>query len=159
MYQGKKMRSRPNQLCLNCDSSELSDCTHARAFYTCSQECKESLCKSISPLSMRPIMEGNYNPKNKKRQSVFELACSYFVLRQAKEPLTGFQIRDRVNDLFGAKKRSRSYSFTRQFSYFESNIVRIKQGGKYVFSIEDKDIEFSRVLKPKYQSYVYGINL
>jgi len=146
-YKGKQMRSRPNSVCLACNAT-LKETTHQRAFYTCSSSCAYSLNKGISALGFSPNSEG----RSSKRfsQNGYQLACAYFILTDATEPLSGLEVMDRVRGRFGNKAFFKTRTFANMFSYYGDNVQRKKVGGRFEFFLVDKAVPFNQALKAKY---------
>jgi len=151
-YKRKKMQNRPNSVCLACNGT-LKDTTLQRAFYTCSSSCAYSLNKGISALGFSPNVEG----RSSKRfsQNGYQLACAYFILKDAKESLSGLEVMERVRGSFGNKGFFKTSTFANMFSYYGDNVQRKKVGGRFEFFLVDKTVPFNEALKAKYGDYLF----
>jgi len=148
------MRSRPNSVCLACNST-LKETTHQRAFYTCSSSCAYSLNKGISALGLSRNAEGRSAKRASFSQNGYQLACAYFILKDAKEPLSGLEVVERVRESFGNKGYFKTSTFANMFSYYGDNVQRKKVGGRFEFFLVDKTVPFNKALKAKYGDYLF----
>ena len=147
------MQSRPNKNCLICNSA-CKPPTAQRAFYTCSKDCAEAANTGISPF-MKKYLE-NPSEKIRNAKNIMEIACAYHVLKNSPVPLGGMEIMEMMRSQFGSKHKFKTNHFKDLFHYFESNILKSKGKRGVVYSVIDPIIPFQRVLKSKYQDYVFG---
>lgn len=144
--------TRPNSLCLVCDSPELKNPNTERMFKYCSKPCAKQANVGIKVLSKNQIHGNNKRSGRNSR----ELCLTYYILRKWDEPLTSTQIIHNARDLFGESKiGSRATNFNNMFYYFE-NVRKIKIKGKNYFEIIDKSIPFNKSLKPRFNKVVFG---
>lgn len=108
----------------------------------------------ISPF-MKKYVEGP-SPKIRNAKNVMELSCAYFIIKSSPVPLGGMEIMEMMGSQFGSKHKFKTKNFRDLFPYFESNILKSKGKRGIVYSIIDPTIPFQRVLKSKYQDYVFG---
>lgn len=150
LFMGNKILTRPNEVCLVCDSAELKDPNTMRKFMYCGRNCCDSANMKIN-IYATPL------PKNQKgRRNTRELCLTYFILREKNEFLTSSQIFENVIDIFGHRVLGRrAKSFNSLFHYFE-NLERVKMRGVYHFKIKDTSVSFKNALKAKYKVYVWG---
>lgn len=147
----KKM-TRPNSLCLVCDSPHLKDPTTERRFKYCSKPCSNQANKGIKVLSK----DADLGKRRRNGRNSRELCLTYFVLRKWNEPLSSKQIVNNARDLFGDNKfGSRAKDFNRMFHYFD-NVKKMKINGTNHFQIIDNSIPFNKSLKPRFNKVVFG---
>ena len=146
------MQSRPNKNCLICNSA-CKPPTAQRAFYTCSKTCAMVANTGISPF-MKKYADGP-SEKIRNAKNIMELSCAYHVLKTSPVPLGGMEIMEMMRSQFGSKQKFKTNHFKDLFHYFESNILKTKSRRGVVYSVIDPIIPFQRVLKSKYQDYVF----
>lgn len=148
----KKM-TRPNSLCLVCDSSHLKDPTTERRFKYCSKPCSDNANRGLKILSKNV----DFVKKNKRSgRNSRELCLTYFVLRKWNEPMSSKAIVDNARDLFGdTVLGGRLRDFNGMFMFFE-NVRKIKINGRNHYEIIDKSIPFNKSLKPRFNKVVFG---
>lgn len=147
-----KHKTRPNSLCLVCDSPELKAPNTERMFKYCSKPCANQANRGIKVLSKNTDL----GKKKRHGRNSRELCLTYYTLRKWDEPLTSTQIIHNARDLFGESKMgSRATNFNNMFYYFE-NVRKIKINGKNHFEIIDKSIPFNKSLKPRFNKVVFG---
>ena len=148
----KKM-TRPNSLCLVCDSPHLKDPTTERRFKYCSKPCSDNANRGLKILSKNV----DFVKKNKRSgRNSRELCLTYFVLRKWNESMSSKAIVDNARDLFGdTVLGGRLRDFNGMFMFFE-NVRKIKINGRNHYEIIDKSIPFNKSLKPRFNKVVFG---
>lgn len=148
----KKM-TRPNSLCLVCDSPHLKAPTTERRFKYCSKPCSDNANRGLKILSKNV----DFVKKNKRSgRNSRELCLTYFVLRKWNEPMSSKAIVDNARDLFGdTVLGGRLRDFNGMFMFFE-NVRKIKINGRNHYEIIDKSIPFNKSLKPRFNKVVFG---
>jgi hypothetical protein len=147
-----KKKTRPNSVCLVCDSPHLKDPTTERPFKYCSKPCSDDANKGLKILSKNVA----HSKKKRSGRNSRELCLTYFVLRKWDEPMSSKVIVDNARDLFGDKLLGgRLKDFNNMFIFF-SNVRKMKINGKNHYQIIDKSIPFNKSLKPRFNKVVFG---
>ena len=145
-------KTRPNSLCLVCDSPHLKEPTADRRFKYCSKPCSDNANKGLKILSKNVV----HGKKRRNGRNSRELCLTYFVLRKWDEPMSSKVIVDNARDLFGDKVLGgRLKDFNNMFMFF-SNVRKMKINGKNHYQIIDKSIPFDKSLKPRFNKVVFG---
>lgn len=146
--QAPKIRERPNKTCLFCDSKLTRPPTIQRAYYYCDKSCWNPCNRSVKFFSPELPSKGRGTP-------VSLMATIWWVLREAKTPLSVAHIHERLIDNFGDNPRLKSKNgLHRIFRYFKSEAYRKNKTSRFTEYEVLQDIPFKDALKEKYLSVI-----
>ncbi len=132
---------RPNPNCLYCDEVLDTNYNSNRAVFTCGGSCWLACNRSLNC----------FNPEiNRRRgQSIFGLSMLWWILRNAKTPLTHNEIQNRLRKTFGDLVIFKKKLTNQSLKYIESEYYSVDKLHKaYTFTVAD--LPFNQVLKEKY---------
>jgi len=143
-----KLRKRPNQTCLFCDAKLTRPPSTTRAYYYCDDSCWRPCNRSVR--FFNPEF-----PSKSRGTPVSLMATMWWVMREAKIPLSTSVIHERLIANFGDNPRLKDKTALHHvFRYFKPEVYRKIKTSKYIEYEVVQDIPFKDALKSKYLSVI-----
>ena len=143
-----KPRYRPNKDCLFCGAKLTRPPNTQRVFYYCGEECWRPCNRSVR--FFNPELKGG-----RRRGTPIQLLVNvWWVLRQAKTPLSGLHIHERIVEHFGDHSRlCAKNAIHRLLNYFKPETYEKLDTTPIEYRLVE-DIPFKDALKEKYLSVI-----